>query len=602
MARIIEDDDIPDSPASASRLQDIGHDITPISPTHSSSVKECPVCRKELSWFTRKRKCDICRNVTCKQCCSKKTIPGTVACRDCLEKRNLRREPTDESNTSPGASPKADVPTDPLVADSSGPSLIPKGYFGYLKVRLMEGRGLIAADTNILGQRTTSDPYCVVTLSRDRTRRSTRVISSTLNPVWNEILEMPVRFPVQLIEIDIFDKDVAGSDDFIGKIVIPLERLPNGKPMSGWVPITYTKENEDPGTEMSYGDPGTNAAGAINLSVRLDYKIRSELRGYIRGAVAEPPPRKVKFDINALYGPGMLAVELLWTRMLSPFVSTVLYVLLWENFVVSTIALGLWIPAAMKFEYWPSAFFFSIDCLMTFNFIKRSFRALANPLEVSQESTKSLKKKMAKLPGIKQAGAIGKNIGEKAGILSRSGSKSLNDGGASGAAKSSPVAQPTAAGEDDLPPDYEEQSLGSVVGKLMLVSPGWLKEMLAGFQPTARSLADLATMIYDIFQGNHDLSLIVFFTCLIFGVGLLYFPFRYFVAGLGLLVLFATSPLMRILLGAIAYLQRAKRFNDPALLGLGKNFETEWMSQDAINHSKKRKPGRGQTVMDLTSD
>jgi hypothetical protein len=573
--------DIPESPQSASRANEIGRDFAIASPRSN----ECPICHRSLAFFTRKRKCTLCHTVTCKDCSSKKTIPGEVACRNCIESRNLKRETTEESIKSPKDSPKVNS-DEPLSSDASVMDLIPKGFFGYLRVRVLEARGLVAADTNLLGQKTSSDPYCIVSLSRDRTRRSTRVIQSTLNPVWNEIVEMPVRLPVQFVEIDVYDKDVTGSDDYIGKCYIPVERLPNGKPISGWFPLIFTKENEDPGTELVFGDAGTVPAGAIHLTVRLDYKIRSELRGYIRAAVSEQPPVKIKFDINALYGPLMLAIELLWTRMLSPFVNMFLYILLWENFVVSTVALLVWIPISRNVEYWPSVFFFFLDCVISYNFVRRSFRALSNPMEFTPESRiKKLNQRLAKVPGV---------VGQAA-KLARAGTRAIADlrPGAESRAKTSPVAQITIPAEGVLPPDYEEQTLGSTIARLMSVSPSWLKEWLGSFQPLARTLADKISMLYDIFQGNHDLSLPVFMVCLVVGVILLYIPFRHFVSATGILLLFVMSPLMSFVSGAIAYLTRPRRYNDPSLFGLWNSFSSEWMSEDAVNVARKRHKVRG---------
>ncbi len=588
-------DYFPDSPASASRVENLGHDVAPLSP--SGRPSECPICHRDLSFFVRKRKCTICHTVTCKDCSSKKTIPGEVACKRCLDQRNLKREVTGDSAKSPAESPRPNhnLNTEDPLSTNSAVNNIPKGFFGYLQIRMIEARGLVAADTNILGQKTSSDPYCVISLSRDRTRRSTRVINSTLNPVWDETIEMPVRLPVQFIEFDIYDKDVTGSDDYIGKAYIPVERLPNGKPITGWLPVVYTKENEDPGTELTFGDPGTFPAGGIHVSVRLDYKIRSELRGYIRASVSEEPPKKIRFDINALYGPAMLVVELLWTRMLSPFVTVFLYILLWENFIVSLAAMLMWIPIATQIAYWPSAFFFWLDFVIFYNYIYRSFKALSNPIEVAPASDKKFKARLAKLPG----NAI--QAGQKAASLARAGTKALTEPllGGSDSKKNSPVAQATAPADGDLPPDYEEQSLGSVVGKLMLVTPGWIKEMIASLQPTARSAADSVAMVYDIFHGAHDLSLTVFFICLIIGVILLYVSFKYFVATLGILLMFVTSPLMKLIMGGISYLMRPKRFNDPSLFGMWTGFSTDWMSPDAINVARKKKANRGLSAINL---
>ena len=576
--------DPPDSPNSASKAQTIGHDYAPTSP----SSHECPICHRSLAFFTRKRKCTLCKTTTCRDCSSKKTLPGEVCCRNCIERRHLKRETTEDSAKSPLESPKS-VGDDPLASDVSVMQNIPKGYFGYLRVRIIEARGLVAADTNLLGQKTSSDPYCVVSLSRDRTRRSTRVISSTLNPVWNEILEMPVRLPVQFLEIDIYDKDVTGSDDYIGKAFIPVERLPNGKSISGWFPVVFTKENEDPGTETVFGDAGTSAAGAIHLSVRLDYKIRSELRGYVRAAITAEPPKNIKFDINALYGPAMLAIGLLWTRTLSPFVNIFLYVLLWENFLISTIATIFWFPLSQNVEYWPSAFFFFIDCVILYNYIHRSFKSLSNPLEVAAESKKKISQRIGKIPGVGQAAK-----------LAKAGTKVFSSGNSTDSKlKTSPVPAVTIPGESESPPDYEEQSLGSTIGRLMAVSPGWLKEWLGSFQPLARTLADTASMIYDILHGCHDISLVMFLICLILGVTLLYVPFKHFVTTMGVVILFVTSPLMKFVSGAISYLSRPRRYNDPSLFGLWSGFSSEWMSDDAVHVARKRNKIRGMSALNL---
>jgi phosphatidylserine decarboxylase len=52
-----------------------------------------------------------------------------------------------------------------------------------LTVNVIEGKNLIAKDIN-----GTSDPYVI--LSIENQRLSTKYIKNTLNPVWNELLEL----------------------------------------------------------------------------------------------------------------------------------------------------------------------------------------------------------------------------------------------------------------------------------------------------------------------------------------------------------------------------------------------------------------------------
>lgn len=532
--------------------------------------------------------------MTCRECSSKKAIPGEVTCRTCLENRQIEYEasrtarehsPTSRSVSSGNGSPHGDKP------------VIPKGYFGVLRVRMDEARGLLAGDTNILGKRTVSDPYCVLTLSVDHTRRATRVVSSTLNPVWNNTFEMPVRVPVQYLEIDVWDKDLSSSDDHIGKLVIPIDRLPNGHVLSGWVPVTYFTESES----LIYLTGQVNAvpAGGIKLHIRLDYKMSSELRGYLRGAVFDPPPVTPKFDLNALYGPAMLAIELLWTRMLGPVVNAILYVLFWENFLLSLFAMVLFVPMALYIKYWPSAMCFALALVIVYNFFARMFRTLTNPIDAAIGG----KGVINKIPGLKAFTSVGKgfvsatrlDLIPKLVMLPGKAIVRAAGGGSSG----SNERKVTAAGDIEPPPDYQEQSLGTLVNTITNISPGWLKDMIASYQPTARTLADYAIIIYDIIHTTHRFSALVLLILIALGTTMLFVPYSYVLAVLGPLVIFLMSPLMSLLNGFISYLMRHRRYNDPAKLGFFSDFDPEWTSADAVQ-LMRRKSGKMKTTETLT--
>jgi hypothetical protein len=296
------------------------------------------------------------------------------------------------------SSPADEEPATPILSQSElsrkRKELIPQQCYANLHIKIIEARGLIAADSNILGKPTTSDPYCVITLTREKTRRVTNYKDSTLSPVWNEEFDVPIRFPNQSLVIKVFDRDVTSKDDEMGYIEIPISSLPNGREICGWAPLLYY-EKVDPdkilevakGTDLISGTSRIPVpAGSVRVSITLDFKIPQELFAYIRSAVAIPPTKKSQFNVNALYGPGMLVVDLLWWRLGQPVLGIVMYVLYWENFLVSLFSLILWVPIALNMEYWPSGFFFLMDAIMVRNLMRRKYLALADAEDPTMSS------------------------------------------------------------------------------------------------------------------------------------------------------------------------------------------------------------------------
>jgi hypothetical protein len=93
-------------------------------------------------------------------------------------------------------------------------------YEGVLMVRLLSARGLAKAD--FLGL---SDPYCVleaVPSFKPQPVRS-RVIANSLDPLWNETIPLMVEnAEKQSLHVSVFDKDLIGTDDFLGDCLISL--------------------------------------------------------------------------------------------------------------------------------------------------------------------------------------------------------------------------------------------------------------------------------------------------------------------------------------------------------------------------------------------
>jgi len=93
-----------------------------------------------------------------------------------------------------------------------------KNYGLVLRVNVIKGRNLAAKD-----RCGTSDPYLVLTLGD--AKQSTPSISKTLNPEWNQTLDLPI-VGVQslLLEAVCWDKDRFGKD-YMGEFDVALEDI-----------------------------------------------------------------------------------------------------------------------------------------------------------------------------------------------------------------------------------------------------------------------------------------------------------------------------------------------------------------------------------------
>jgi hypothetical protein len=554
------------------------------------ATKGCPICHKELHWYSRKRECTLCRRVVCRECASKKVVPGEMVCLMCKSGEGLPDEGTGNATYRSGST----LMFNPLdgSSDVSWKAGVAEGFYANLNVKIFEGRGLIASDTNLFGQLTSSDPYCVVSFTRDNTRRITKVRSNTLNPIWNQGYDIPIQFPSQFMVIEVYDKDLTNKDDFLGEVRIPIDRLANGREISGWVPLVLMKDMEESpgeGTEAAGTAPPPGfvtqvpiPAGAIRIAVRLDYYVSRELHAYVRSAIATPPPQRVKFDLNALYGPAMLLQDVLWISLLEPIVQALVFVLTWQNFFVSTFAVLVWIPIGFSVAYWPAGLCFSLDVLIVTNYVRGKYNSLAQPLENLDSGKPKRRYTIKKLGNTVMDGVTGvggtvlratqiQRIAGAMGMTSGSGGTASSSGEKNGDKK-----------------EYEEQNLNGLVTKAALLSPGWVKELAAGYQPLLRSVVDGVILVFDIFGGKHRLSIVAFFVFLVSGVILLFLPFRYLFTAIGISILTAMSPLMVLGYGVGFYFLKPPPFKDIADFGMSKDFDDTFMSNTAAAENDKR--------------
>ncbi|KAI4372320.1 hypothetical protein MLD38_010565 [Melastoma candidum] len=90
---------------------------------------------------------------------------------------------------------------------------------GLLKVTVVRGKGLVIRDFK------SSDPYVVLKLANQIAK--TKVISSCLNPTWNEEFSLRLTGPVEELNLslEVFDKDRFKADDKMGHARVNLQPL-----------------------------------------------------------------------------------------------------------------------------------------------------------------------------------------------------------------------------------------------------------------------------------------------------------------------------------------------------------------------------------------
>ena len=127
-------------------------------------------------------------------------------------------------NTSLGSASYGATPYSSSTGYGNGAvsSRINTGSRGVLKIHLKKGVGLKAADLN--GK---SDPYVILTCGKEV--KKSKIIYKTLDPVWNEMIEIStLSFDEVLrngLHMKVMDKDTLTKDDPLGEIHVNLEPL-----------------------------------------------------------------------------------------------------------------------------------------------------------------------------------------------------------------------------------------------------------------------------------------------------------------------------------------------------------------------------------------
>lgn len=101
---------------------------------------------------------------------------------------------------------------------SDGLSHLPSPFAYLLTIHLKEGRNLVVRD-----RCGTSDPYVKFKLN-GKTLYKSKVIYKNLNPVWDEIVVLPIQSLDQKLRVKVYDRDLTTSD-FMGSAFVILKDL-----------------------------------------------------------------------------------------------------------------------------------------------------------------------------------------------------------------------------------------------------------------------------------------------------------------------------------------------------------------------------------------
>ena len=436
--------------------------------TANASAGACEVCGYAFGLFVWRHGCKACKRTICAHCSVKQPNSRRV-CVDCA------RAASPASTRAP--TPMAERRTEPVAPLDSW------RLAGRVHVHILEARGLLKADRNLVGARTSSDPYVVTSLSSEGLQERTRTVKSSVEPVFDEQVVFELEFPISTsVQLRLFDEDVAARDDLLGEAEIPVALCDPNVRYEGWLCLRH---------------PDSPRAGMVHVAVLLETTVWSELYGRFRHEweLTYPcPPETPPFNVDELYSPLMLLAEIVGNRLCFPIANQLVQLVFWQNPLKSTLALALWIPLSHNVRFWPS-----LLCLALTGFMH--VRAAA------------------------------------------AGPAQLAEPGATGAVVVVAHKSTSAAVKTEVAPESQSQSLGGFVNFSAKAMPGDLKEWARNFQLPLKTVADTVFQVYEVFHWRSSASVAVFRGLFAASGVLLFLPFHWLVMAVGLVALLVFSPL-----------------------------------------------------------
>jgi hypothetical protein len=268
-------------------------------------AQACMVCDKQFGFFLRKHHCRRCGIIVCDSCSSKKVRFANKSqekrvCDVCFELvqklENAGMVDSKEGITDEEVEPPTnDIPNwmfafKPFSRDGY------KINIGTLYLRIYEAKDLPVMDFGGL-----SDPYVVINVGDYESK--TAVMSQTLNPKWAtaEFL-IPISCAQDIVTLNIFDQDIAASDDKMGIVEVPLSGLTHSKTVRKWYDLKLEAEVAK-GLRAKSKD-GVYPAPRILVEMQYTFSAAGELFSYFTPRPMKPVPQpdfQITIMLNAVF-------------------------------------------------------------------------------------------------------------------------------------------------------------------------------------------------------------------------------------------------------------------------------------------------------------
>lgn len=581
----------------------LGGEGSPAPWVDDASASACMRCRAKFKYPLRRRHhCRKCGDVVCSTCSKSRQIVQEYhatkeqrVCYSCAE------TPSSTSGAAPAdgapaaaASARGNTKSRsnrPLSMEELGGTPVasddpPWRELGTLRVTVVEGKGLLAADVSLISSKKTSDPYCVLRLD-DGPLVRTRTISATLEPRWNTTALFKLSRCNSVLVINVWDEDALNADDPLGCVRLPLDLLhETPAALRGWFPLTPPDGLEG------------KAAGAILLELQLvDFRASKHFLAHV--APLPPPPQPLPpFDVDAVYGPLMKLVDLLWTRLFSHVVLFLLNLIFWKEPRKSALALVLWNVGACWFlPHWPAAALVGL-ALYALSFRQEVMAQRHCQLQRARTAMLERQASRSLAAGASSAAGSGEAGSADAGAPAPTGPRNLLRQLTAPAAMLFNANHPepcppvpegeeneaeVAAAQAALPAatECEEAQLGAAVHRLCFVLPSWVKELCRGFQPLLRTVADGAQLVHDLMTWRHPHSLALVVVLLVTALIVEVLQRSTTVMLLGTAVLLACSPLVPAITGLVSYVGWARGGHGvPEDWTMKAEYQAQWSSKD----------------------